>query len=102
MDIPSYIKLKILDIIVKNIMIKTTDPTWTFDEEYNDLIDKYPIDVTRPAKDRAKCASWRPSVSIGRKMLLTSGETIVTMPAIKNKEDTKKSRILNTIIKHQA
>jgi hypothetical protein len=34
--------------------------------------------------------------------LLTSGETIVTMPAIKNKEDTKKSRILNTIIKHQA
>jgi hypothetical protein len=35
-------------------------------------------------------------------MVLTSGETIVVIPAIKHKDDKQKIRILMKIIEHQA
>jgi hypothetical protein len=43
-----------------------------------------------------------PSTSIGKNIVFTSGETIVTKPDIKNKEDSKKIKILKMIIILQA
>ena len=50
----------------------------------------------------AKCASWTDSAVIGKKIVLTSGDTIVVIPTIKKKDDKQKIRALIKIIEHRA
>ena len=50
----------------------------------------------------AKCASWIDSTVIGKKIVLTSGDTIVVIPTIKKKDDKQKIRALIKIIEHRA